>query len=264
MAKIISIHSFRRGTGKSILSANLGVLLALAGYRTGLIDIDVASPSLQLLFGLGEADMKHTVSEYLLGLCSIGETVYDATRGLNLPGEGRLFLIPSSLKPGQIARVMRQDYDIELLNDAFQRLIHDLHLDVLVVDTRAGINDDALLTFAISYSLAVIIRPDKRDYQGTGIILGVARQLNVPRVSLVINQVPPRYDPDIVREKAEQTFGCDVVAALPHSSRLMALGSAGIFCLRYPDDSLTLQLWQLMTHLADTDANPLFDWARAR
>ena len=35
MAKIIAIHSFRGGTGKSNITANLAALVALAGHRVG-------------------------------------------------------------------------------------------------------------------------------------------------------------------------------------------------------------------------------------
>ena len=44
MAKIISTHSFRGGTGKSNTTANLAVLVARAGWRVGIIDTDIQSP----------------------------------------------------------------------------------------------------------------------------------------------------------------------------------------------------------------------------
>ena len=245
MPVVIAIHSFRRGTGKSILAANLAVMLATAGYRAGLIDLDMASPSGQLLFGLGGSAMVRTVNDYLLGLCGIEQAVHDVTGRLGIPGEGRLFLIPSSLNPGQIARVMRQDYDVELLSDAFERLMAGLKLDVLVVDTRAGISYDTLSTLAITDSLAVIVRPDRHDYQGTGVILDLAQQLGVPQATLVVNQVPPPYDLESIRAEVTRTYKCEVAEVLPHSPGLMALASGGIFVLRHPDDPLTGQLWKL-------------------
>ena len=52
MAKIISIHSFRGGTGKSNMTANLAALLAAEGGRVGVIDTDIQSPGIHVLFGL--------------------------------------------------------------------------------------------------------------------------------------------------------------------------------------------------------------------
>jgi len=54
MAKIISIHSFRGGTGKSNVTANLAMLLAQSGRRVGVVDTDLQSPGLHVLFGLEE------------------------------------------------------------------------------------------------------------------------------------------------------------------------------------------------------------------
>ena len=52
MAKITSIHSFRGGTGKSNTTANLSYLLANSGQRVGVIDADIQSPGIHVLFGL--------------------------------------------------------------------------------------------------------------------------------------------------------------------------------------------------------------------
>src|SRR5262245_53203 len=52
MAKIIAIHSFRGGTGKSNTTANIAALLAADGRRVGVIDTDIQSPGIHVLFGL--------------------------------------------------------------------------------------------------------------------------------------------------------------------------------------------------------------------
>ena len=54
MAQIVSVHSFRGGTGKSNLTANLAVLTALQGKRVGIVDTDVQSPGIHVLFGFDE------------------------------------------------------------------------------------------------------------------------------------------------------------------------------------------------------------------
>lgn len=44
MGSIISVHSFRGGTGKSNTTANLGCTLATLGYRVAIVDTDIQSP----------------------------------------------------------------------------------------------------------------------------------------------------------------------------------------------------------------------------
>ena len=124
MTKTVAIHSFRRGTGKSILCANLATLLAMSGYQTALIDLDMISPSAQLLFGLSERDIVHTVNDYVLGQCLVEQTVLDVTLTIvHIRGEGHLFVAPSSSRPNQLVRIVRREYDIDLLGDAFHRLV---------------------------------------------------------------------------------------------------------------------------------------------
>ena len=81
---------------------------------------------------------------------------------------GKVFLIPSSIKAGEIARVLREGYDVGLLNDGFHNLLDALNLDILMIDTHPGLNEETLLSVAISDSLVIILRPDQQDYQGTG------------------------------------------------------------------------------------------------
>ena len=73
--------------------------------------------------------------------------------------------------------------------------------------------------------------PDQQDYEGTGVTVHVAKELEVPRIALVVNKSPTTFDPAVVRERVEQAYDCPVVAVLPHSDAMMALGSAGIFSL---------------------------------
>ena len=146
-----------------------------------------------------------------------------------------MFLIPSSIKAGEIARVLREGYDVGLLNDGFHDLINVLQLDVLVIDTHPGLNEETLLSIAISDALAIILRPDQQDYQGTAVTVEVARKLDVPNMMLVVNKLPSVFDPKEVKARVEKTYRCDVAAVLPHSDEMMALASSGIFSLRYPD-----------------------------
>lgn len=244
MPRIISIHSYRGGTGKSNTTASLATLLAAEGRRVGVIDTDIQSPGIHILFNLDEADMKHSLNDYLWGTCHIKETAHDVTARLGTDITGRVFLIPSSMKAGDIARVLREGYDVGVLRDGFYELIEALNLDVLMIDTHPGLNEETLLSIAISDALAIILRPDQQDYQGTSVTVEVARKLDVPRMVLIVNKVPAVFDAADVKARVEQTYQCDVAAVLPHSDEMMALASGGIFVLRYPDHPITAALKQ--------------------
>lgn len=252
MPKIISIHSFRGGTGKSNTTANVTALLAMRGLRVGVVDTDIQSPGIHVLFGLSEDQMPHSLNDYLWGKCEIKDTAMNVTESLRAISPditGEVFLIPSSIKAGEIARVLREGYDVGLLNDGFQQLLIDLDLDILMIDTHPGLNEETLLSIAISDALAIIMRPDNQDYQGTGVTIEVARKLDVPNLLLVLNKVPQAFNFDELQAHVEQIYRCPVITVLPHSDEMMALASAGIFVLRYPDHPMTAKLERLAASL---------------
>ena len=251
MSQIISVHSFRGGTGKSNTTANISALLAAEGQRVGVIDTDIQSPGIHVLFQLEKAEMTPSLNDYLWGMCRIEETAHDVTGGMGADIKGQVFLIPSSVKTGEIARVLREGYDVGLLNDGFQDLVEKLALDVLMIDTHPGLNEETLLSIAISDTLIIILRPDQQDYQGTSVTVEVARQLEVPRMLLIVNKVPSVFDPGEVEARVEQAYDCEVAAVLPHSDEMMVLASGGIFALRYPDHPIAGTLRQLTTELLE-------------
>ena len=239
MSKIISIHSFRGGTGKSNTTANVAALLAAEGRRVGVIDTDIQSPGIHILFGLAGDEIGHSLNDFLWGRCEIGQAAHDVTANLGAAVKGRLFLIPSSIQADEIVNVLREGYDVSKLTNGFRKLIQELDLDVLMIDTHPGLNEETLFSLAISHAMVIIMRPDKQDYEGTGVTVEVARSLDVPRLLLVVNKTPPTFDPAEVKQRVEQTYNCEVAAVLPHSDEMMTLASAGIFALRYPDHPLT-------------------------
>ncbi len=235
---IISIHSFRGGTGKSNTTANVATLLAAEGRRVGVVDTDLQSPGIHVLFGVEQETLSHSLNDYLWGRCAIEETAHDVTSG-DLDGGGRVFLIPSSIKPADIARVMHEGYDVGLLNEGFRDLVDQLDLDALLLDTHPGLNEETLLSIAMSNSLAIIMRPDSQDYEGTSVTVSVARRLGVPRMILVVNKTPDVFDFAEVKARVEKTYDCEVAAVLPHSEEVMVLSSAGVFALHHPDHPVT-------------------------
>jgi MinD-like ATPase involved in chromosome partitioning or flagellar assembly len=241
MSKIVSIHSFRGGTGKSNITANLAAQVALTGRRVGVVDTDIQSPGIHVLFGLDEAKMGRTLNEYLRGECtieevafSIGEHTGDAEGRRQLAGKN-LWLIPSSISGSEISRVLRDGYDVNRLNDGLRELRKGLNLDYLFIDTHPGLNEETLLSIAISDVLIIILRPDQQDFQGTAVTVDVARSLDVPNLLLVVNKALSRYDFNQLREQVERTYSARVAGVLPLTEDLADIGSADIFSLRSPD-----------------------------
>ncbi len=239
--KIVSVHSFRGGTGKSNTTANLAAQIALTGKRVGVVDTDIQSPGIHVLFGLDETRMGKTLNDFLHSKCTIrevafpvGEKAADAEGRAQLAGK-QLWLFPSSIRGREISQILREGYDVNRLNEGFQTMLKELDLDYLFIDTHPGLNEETLLSIAISDVLIIILRPDNQDFQGTSVTVDIARSLDVPNLILMVNKAIPKYDFNEIKKQIEDTFKAPVAGVLPLSFDLADNASRDLFSLRYPD-----------------------------
>lgn len=245
MSRVVAFHSFRGGTGKSNTTANVAVLAAARGLRVGVIDTDIQSPGIHILLGIDQSTLTRSLNDYLWGRCAIADTAHDVTDGLDASLAGRVFLIPSSIDATDIARVMHDGYDVSLLHEGIGALVRDLSLDLLLLDTHPGLNEETLLSIAVSDAVAIVLRPDQQDYEGTSVTVSVARKLKVPEMMLVVNKSPSVFDDADVKASVEAAYDCEVAVVLPHSDELMAFSSRGVFVLDQPDHPLVALYEQL-------------------
>ena len=250
MAKIVSIHSYRGGTGKSNFTANLAVCLAAAAKRVAVVDTDIQSPGIHMLFGLEDTSERRTLNDYLWERCRVEETAVDVTPEKIEEAGGRIWLVPSSLDAAEIAKVLREGYNVGLMNDGLQDLIDELVLDYLLIDTHPGLNEETLLSIAISDVLVVLLRPDRQDFQGTAVTVEVARKLEVSQLVMVLNKVMPSVIARGFVEEVTRAYRAPVIGMLPEAPEMLELGSRGLFTLQFPDHPLSAEIRQVATRLA--------------
>lgn len=251
MGKILSIHSYRGGTGKSNITANLAYQAALLGHRVAVIDSDLQSPGVHMILGLDRNRLGNTLTDFVAGRCELEEAAYDMTADLKLSA-GALYLLPCSMKLESIMQVLDKGYDVARLNKEFVTLMDALSLDLLFLDTHPGLNKETMLTTAISSGLMILIRPDRQDFHGTAVLLELAKRLGVPRVMLVANKVTRSIGIDELSERIRQTFGMDLLAALSLDEQMATLGSRGLFTQKYPDHPISQELKRLAQIVTET------------
>jgi len=256
MGKLVVVHSFRGGTGKSNITANLSSLLAARGSRVGIVDTDIQSPGIHALFSLAPERFKFALNDYLWQRCRIEEAAYDVTdilRGHMPDSKGSVYLIPASMRTGEITRILQEGYDVGLLNNGFQQFMERLDLDFLFIDTHPGVNEETLLSAAISDILILVLRPDRQDYQGTAIMVELAKQLDVPKILLLINKAINQKDFAALEQRVELTYGVKVAGVIPLSEEIAVLGSTDIFCLSHPAHPMTLALHSVIGGITGSD-----------
>jgi MinD-like ATPase involved in chromosome partitioning or flagellar assembly len=250
MPKVISIHSYRGGTGKSNVTANLAATLTRQGHRVGVIDTDLPSPGIHNILGLDAEQTQGTLNQFLWEEAAIEDVAHDISDRLGADHSGALFLVPSSVKPDDIARILKDGYDVRLLNDGFRRLVKSLRLDYLFIDTHPGLSKETFLSIAISHVLLLILRPDKQDYQGTAVTIDIARQLRVKAMKLIINKAYRQLDPHTLKHRVEDTYDVPVAGVFPLSEDVVKLASEGIFCVQFPEHPISQEFYSIADQLA--------------
>src|ERR1700749_3952270 len=112
MTKIVSTHSYRGGTGKSNTTANVAAALARRGRRVAIVDTDIQSPGIHVLFDVDQQALRLTLHDYLWGrfrgedtAVDVTSSIVDADGRLLAPASAKVMLVPSSARTGEIARI---------------------------------------------------------------------------------------------------------------------------------------------------------------
>ena len=168
----------------------------------------------------------------------------------DVPEGGALHLVRSSVNASDIARVLHEGYDVARLKDGFRDLAEGLDLDVLLIDTHPGLNEETLLSIMISDALILILRPDRQDFEGTAVTVGVARRLKVPNLMLVLNMVPSGVDLEHLAAEMAANYDAETVAVMPLSEDVVRNASGDLFSLVEPTHEWSQQLRAIADRLA--------------
>ncbi|MCI5814651.1 MAG: Mrp/NBP35 family ATP-binding protein [Prevotella sp.] len=232
---IIAVSSGKGGVGKSTVSANLAIALAMLGYKVGLLDTDIFGPSMPKMFGVEDArpyavekdgrQLIEPVEKYGVKLLSIGFFVNPDTATLWRGG-----MATSALK--------------QLIADADWG-----ELDYFILDTPPGTSDIHLtLLQTLGITGAVIVStPQKVALADArkGIDMYRNDKVNVPILGLVENmawftpaELPENryylFGKDGCKQLAEE-MGCPLLAQLPIVQSVCESGDAGTPAVLHTD-----------------------------
>lgn len=149
----IMVTSANPGSGKTFITMNLAVVLAIKGKRVAVVDLDLRKASLSAYVGSPATG----VSAYLSGRASIDEitnTDVNSISGLDLIPVGALPPNPAEIlyspRLGQLIDTLRSRYDYILLDCPPAEIVTDAkiinsHADMTLFIVRAGLFDRSML-----------------------------------------------------------------------------------------------------------------------
>jgi len=143
--KVIAVTSGKGGVGKTNVSVNLSMALSQGGKDVLLLDADLGLANVDVLLGLRP---RHTLSDVINGDRTLEEVIIN--------GPDSLRIIPASSGVQDMAELNTMEH--AGIIRAFSELSNSL--DVLVIDTAAGISD-SVITFTRAAQEVIVVVCDE-------------------------------------------------------------------------------------------------------
>lgn len=144
-AQMVAIASGKGGVGKSSVAVNLAIGLAKLGRRVMLVDADLGTANIDVLCRLTPA---RTLAHVVAGQCGLEEAM--------VKGPGGFWLLPGASGVAQIAAL--SDLGRGRMIKQLRQLQQEM--DVLLIDTSAGINPNVLSFIMAADHLLLVTTPD--------------------------------------------------------------------------------------------------------
>jgi septum site-determining protein MinD len=201
MSKIIAVHSYKGGTGKTLFSVNLAATFAKAGKKVCVFDLDFRAPSLFAILKTPNADF--WLNDYLNNTCEINKTLVNLSS--RIPGNGKFYTCLANPSTEAIRDMSSKDRKWEMralgrLLALRESLIKDQEFDYLVFDTSPGLQYSSINAIVAADFVAVATTGDRSDVDGTKRMLAELYNLFEKKTGLVLNKV---LDPSATAKKTE-------------------------------------------------------------
>ena len=289
MTKCVAFHSYKGGTGKSTISANLSASLARKGFTAVLLDLDVYAPSLQDYF---QWQPKKSINDYLFENANVDEVIQDLTGVLNkFPSDngekpeskGKLFVGFSSTSKEEIYKldgaVRQEGSKIQLLRKFLmlrEEIVSKYNADYIIIDTSPGIRYWSINSLAIADTIFLSLKLDGIDLKGTRLLakeiyesltkLGTKSYLLLNRAAGYC--LPPNmagentsstqelYNTTIgnqstVVSKLSEDIGMDTILSIPCYCDIQFDSNEFLTALRYPDHPFAAKIGVLIDKLKE-------------
>jgi len=140
--KVIAITGGKGGVGKTNVSVNLSMALSQMGQRVVLMDADLGLANVDVLLGL---KTEHTIADVLSGECSLRQVMLEVNSNFHI--------VPASSGTQEMTSLSVHEH-AELIH-AFQDVSEEL--DVLLVDTAAGISESVVSFLRAAQEILVVV-----------------------------------------------------------------------------------------------------------
>lgn len=178
--QVIAVTGGKGGVGKSNVSVNLSLALAELGRRVVLMDADLGLANIDVLLGLTSS---HNISDVLSGECTLREVMID--------GPGGIKIVPASSGTQHLTQLSPLEH-AGLIN-AFSEISDDL--DVLIIDTAAGISEQVVSFVRAAQEVLVVVCDEPTSITDAYALIKVLNKQNdLYRFRILANMVRSEHE----------------------------------------------------------------------
>ena len=245
--QVIAVTGGKGGVGKSNISINIGVCLAEMGRRVALMDADLGLANLDVLLGLRP---KHNIEDVLSGECSLNEIM--------LTGPAGIQVIPASSGTQRMTTLGAMEH--AGLIHAFSEI--GQNIDVLIVDTAAGISDSVISFVRAAQEVLVVVCDEPSSITDAYALIKILnKDYDVDRFRVVANmtrtnqegrnlynkltQVADRFLDVTLQYVGSVPFDESVRKAVQRQKSVVELSPSSKASLAYKDLAEKIDLWPL-------------------
>jgi flagellar biosynthesis protein FlhG len=172
--KVIAVTGGKGGVGKTTVSANLAVAIAAQGRDVMLVDADFGMANVDVVLGL---HTRFHLGHVIAGECLLEDAIVTGPHGLQIVPAASGIKKMANLTDAEQAGIIR----------AFSDLYH--RVEVLVVDTAAGLHDSVLTFSQAAHHVVVVVCDEPASITDAYALIKVlSREHAVQRFQILANQ----------------------------------------------------------------------------
>ena len=173
--RVIAISSGKGGVGKTNIVANLGISLSRLGKKVMIFDADLGLGNLDILLGLSP---KYNFSHVALGEKTLSEIIVE--------GPCNIKILPASSGIQEMANLSKVQ-TADLLSELYAVIDP---IDILLIDTAAGISSNVMYFNAIAQEVLVVVSPEPTSITDAYALMKILSiRYGVKQFKLLVNMV---------------------------------------------------------------------------